>query len=74
MIKFKSENVDGIETQWEFETAQEIEDVWRSEDCDLPANDDFCYDILIDDEPLGNEIIFIELLNFLTGKDLDLEP
>lgn len=70
MIKFKSINVDGETIKWAFDDASSIEKIWRSEDCDLPANDDTCFDIVIDGRKYDNPIFrhkttFIKLLEIL---------
>ena len=50
MIEFKSKNIDGEIKSWSFENPQALEDVWNSEDADVPANDDPVWDIKIDGE------------------------
>lgn len=52
MITFKSINIDGSVREWQFDNAKELENMWRSDEPDLPANDDPVFDVIID----GKEI------------------
>lgn len=76
MIQFKSRNVDGEIRSWVFESYNVIQREWLSENCDLPANDDEIWDVIIDheDEDLvqtrlegteTNKIWFKDLLVYL---------
>lgn len=39
-LRFGSSNIDGMHIDWEFDTLKEVRDLWWSDQCPLPANDD----------------------------------
>lgn len=45
MITFKSRNIDRQTRLWEFESIEQIKEIWNSDDPDLPANDDPIWDV-----------------------------
>lgn len=60
MIRFKALNVDGVEVQYEYKDAKELEEIWRSDDIDMnvPENDAPIYDVEIDGNPDLEEATF----------------
>ena len=64
MIKFTTINVDGMEVEREFNTAEEIEKDWYSDDCSLPANDDEVISAEVDGEEIEAEI-FLDIIKAL---------
>ena len=74
MITFSSINVDGVTIHWTFEKASDIEKIWNSDNPDLPANDDICFNVCLDGTPytlVPKRLTFIELLDRL-GIDTGL--
>ena len=77
MIRFKTLNVDGKETQYEYKDANELETIWRSGDIkmNVPENDAPIYDVEIDGksdireatfEKIGTDSVWFEdLLTYL---------
>lgn len=75
MITFKSMNVDEEIREWKFNDAKELEDEWNSERCNVPANDDPIWDVIIDGkedlaeatfERIGTDSVWFEdLLTYL---------
>lgn len=74
MITFSSINVDDMAINWTFEKASDIEKIWNSDNPDLPANDDICFNVCLDGTPytlVPKRLTFIELLDRL-GIDTGL--
>lgn len=69
MIKFTTINVDGVEITRTFSTVEELEKEWRSENCDLPANDDRVIYAEVYGLRLHYPTIFEELLDELGVKE-----
>lgn len=70
MIKFTSENIDNKWVDWKFNSVQELADEYFG-DADLPANDDYVFDISIDgvkinmNSVLGRTTQFLDLIVLL---------
>lgn len=77
MIKFKTLNADGKETQYEYKDVKELETIWRSDDIEMnvPENDAPIYDVEINGksdirkatfERIGTDSVwFKDLLTYL---------
>ncbi len=72
MIQFKTINLDGNTCTWQYNSTEELEKEWRSDniDMDVPANDDPVFDVIIDGksifERIGtNSVWFEDLLIYL---------
>lgn len=76
MIRFKTINADGNVCEWQYESVEKLESIWRSDDIDMdvPANDDPVFDIEIDGKrkfvpiPIHFED-FLEILGIDIGKN-----
>ena len=64
MIKFKTINIDGMEITREFNTVEEVENDFYSEDCSLPANDDEVIEAEYDGEKIDAKI-FLDIIKAL---------
>ena len=70
MIRFKTINVDGIEIEREFNTADEIKKDWYSEEgTTLPANDDEVVFAEVNGEKIEAEV-FEDIIDALRIKEL----
>ena len=69
MIRFNTYNADNNLCLWKYDSVEELERVWRSDDIDMdvPANDDFVFDVVIDGEKkdFPGDTLFEDLLTFL---------
>ena len=70
MIRFKTINADGNVCEWQYESVEKLESIWRSDDIDMdvPANDDHIFDVEIDGEKKeypDPDLWFEDFLTFL---------
>lgn len=65
-LRFVTINIDGKHREWEFDTLEEVRDLWHSEECILPANDDPVTHATMDGKPVPlTDRTFIGLLKEL---------
>lgn len=69
MITFKTINASDHICSWKYDSAEELEREWRSDDInmDVPANDDYVFDVEIDGEKIDfpGDAYFEDLLTFI---------